>query len=132
VTYPHYPFPDWLKIEAKRQGDYMVHAYLAGSGGFECTPEHRDSTGCWSEPPEVFEARVVSAVTAKYPLRTPVLFDLNFEQLTLLYFLHVKGLKRQQIPFEKGAWVPTKGGGIVYSSDFKVAKEFRPDLTIVE
>lgn len=123
LTYPHYSYADQVKLAAEEFGDYMVHRNLAGEEAVE---------GLWTERPETFEARIVSGVMSDYPNLGTVLFDLNFEQLVLLYFLHVRGLKRVEIPFEKGAWVPTKGGGIVYSEDRTVVKEFHPDLTIVE
>lgn len=120
VTYPHYTGFAKTRDSAEQYGDYNVHRYLAsGEPGL-----------LWSETPETFEARITSAVLSHYG--SPVLFDLNFEQVTLLYFLHVKGLKRQEIPFDKGAWTPKMGGGIVYSEDRKVAMEFLPDFTIVE
>lgn len=120
VTYPHYTDFTSVQQALSEHGDYAVHAYLAGA-----------LQGIWSEPPEVFEARIVAAITANYS-QGPVLFDLNFEQVTLLYFRLVKGLKREQIPFANGSWTPTMGGGIILSADRKIASEFKPDLTIVE
>ena len=121
VTYPHYTTFGVVRAALEAHGDYAVHAYLAGA-----------IKGIWSEPAEVFEARILAAVQASYEVSGPVLFDLNFEQITLLYFLLVQGLKRGEIPFAKGSWCPTMGGGVVISADRTQAMEFRPDLTLVE
>lgn len=121
VTYPHYRDPHQLSQAIDKYGDYIVHRYLA---------EREEVAGLWSEPASVFEARVVSAVMADYPEGAPVLFDLNFEQLVLLHFLHVEKIKRSGIPIEN-AWCPTKGGGIVYGVDGQVA-EFTPELEIIQ
>ncbi|OGE73958.1 MAG: hypothetical protein A3C49_04115 [Candidatus Doudnabacteria bacterium RIFCSPHIGHO2_02_FULL_42_25] len=122
VTYPHYANYEQSLVEfgGPDKGDFSPHRYLAGktAGSF------------WSEPPHVFADRVSQSVLADYGVE-PVLFDLNFEQVTLCYYKHVKKLMLEQIPTE-GAWIPTMGGGIVYSSDRQIAMEFRPDLTINE
>lgn len=120
VTYPHYTDFETVRAALAEFEDYAVHRYLAGA-----------LAGIWSEPVEVFEARLIAAVKADYGIAS-VLFDLNFEQITLLYFLLVKGLKRSEIPFEKGSWCPKMGGGIVLSHDRQVAAEFNADFAIVE
>ncbi|MBI5728233.1 MAG: hypothetical protein HY984_00590 [Candidatus Magasanikbacteria bacterium] len=121
VTYPHYGDFATVRSALAADEDFAVHRYLA--------------TGLpmllWSEPPAVFELRITAAILADYGV-APVLFDLNFEQVTLLKFLHVDGLARTAIPFAKGAWCPKMGGGIVYSADRQVVREFLPDLTIAE
>lgn len=122
VGYPVYRQPGQTEEALNAFGDLFVHRYLAEAPGVEIL---------WTETALSFENRIAGAVVEKYPSGTPVLFDLNFEQMTLLYYLHVLGVKRRKIPFERGVWTPTKGGGVVYGEDFQIAKEFRPDLTIV-
>lgn len=123
VTYPHYSNPTQLANVIDQFADEMVHMYLA---------EQEEVRGLWTEPARVFEARIVSAITADYPNGTPVLFDLNFEQITLLYYLFIKKVKRLEIPFEKGnVWLPTKGGGIAIAID-KAAVEFTPQLEVIQ
>lgn len=104
VTYPHYTAFPVVRDALAQYGDYAVHAYLAGA-----------IDRLWSESAATFEARILSAM--KDDLgggRT--LFDLNFEQITLLYFRLVKGLERSAIPFEPGSWTPKMGGGVVLST----------------
>lgn len=120
VTYPHYTYFGITRDCLGKFEDYAVHRYLGG----------QDLLRLWSEPPAVFEARVTAAVLADYN-GAPILFDLNFEQITLLYFLHVRGIRREEIPCGKKAWKPTMGGGIVYSADREVAMEFAPDFSMV-
>lgn len=120
VTYPYYVNYEESRAAIEADHDFVPHRYLAGKG-----------QQIWSEPPAVFKGRLVIAVHADYRV-SPVLFDLNFEQLVLLYYTDVAKVELADIPFNPGAWVPTMGGGIVYSEDRKVAMEFRPDLTIVE
>lgn len=124
VTYPHYT--DFTKVKSvlEQYGDLAVHRVLAGQ-----------LRGVWSEPASVFDARVCSAFTADYDgfgSDGPVFFDLNFEQVTLLYFRFVRKLELKDIPFEEGSWMPKLGGGVILSADKKTAKEFAADLTIVE
>lgn len=123
IGYPVYSLPARTEKALGEYGDPFVHRYLA---------ERPEVERLWTETAAGFETRIVGAVIEAYPAGTPVLFDLNFEQMVLLYHLHVLKVERQAIPFEKGAWIPTKGGGVVYGRDFLVAKEFRPDLTVVE
>lgn len=121
VTYPKYDAT--RAYEAWQQfGDMAAHMYLAGRPEVE---------GLWTESAEAFKTRITSAITASYPEGTPVLFDLNFEQITLLHFLHVEKVGLTGIPYGSDAWCPKNGGGIVYGADGAVA-EFNPDFTLVE
>lgn len=124
VTYPHYTSFPVVKEALEQYGDLAVHRVLAGQ-----------LHGLWSEPANVFDARLCAAFTADYDGFVgggPVFFDLNFEQITLLYFRFVRGFELSEIPFEDGAWMPKLGGGIVLSYDRLTAREFAPDLTIIE
>lgn len=121
VTYPHYTNFEFVRSALAQYEDLAVHRHLAGQ--FQ---------GLWSEPVSVFDARILAAFQADYGVAGPVLFDLNFEQITLLYFRLVQKLQLSEIPFETGAWMPKMGGGVVLSADRSVAREFAPDLTIVE
>ncbi len=119
VTYPYY---DATKVAAAwvQYGDQAVHAYLAEQPGTE---------GLWTESAGDFMNRIeMSVASVAWPGTT--LFDLNFEQLTLLHYIHVEKIQRQDIPFDKSAWIPKNGGGIVYGNDGAVA-EFNPDFTLV-
>ena len=121
VTYPHYTSFAVVKDALEKYGDNAVHRMLAGQ-----------LSGIWSEPASVFDARICGSFTADYGVIGPVFFDLNFEQITLLYFRFVRGLELKEIPFEEGSWMPKMGGGVILSADRKVAREFASDLTIVE
>ncbi|MCL5009223.1 MAG: hypothetical protein M1400_02680 [Patescibacteria group bacterium] len=120
VTYPKYDAT--RAYEAWQQfGDMAAHMYLAGR------PEVK---GLWNESAEAFEARITSAVTADYSEGAPVLFDLNFEQLTLLHFLHVEKIGLTDIPYGPDAWCPKNGGGIAYGTDGMVM-EFDPEFQMI-
>ncbi len=121
VTYPHYTSFEMVKSALETHGDLAVHRVLAGQ-----------LHGIWSEPALVFDARILAAVQADYGVDGPVLFDLNFEQITLLYFRLVRKLELCEIPFDDKAWMPKLGGGVVISADRKTAMEFAADLTVVE
>lgn len=107
VTYPYYDakvaFQSWEQF-----GDYAAHMYLAGRPEVE---------GLWTETRETFASRITSAVEADYPGDGYVLFDLNYEQVLLLHFLHVEKINLDEIPHTKGAWEPKNGGGIAYGTD---------------
>lgn len=120
VTYPHYTEFGLVEAALRQFEDFAVHRTLAGQ-----------LTGLWSEPVSVFEARIIAGLTADYGV-VPILFDLNFEQITLLYFRLVQRLELKDIPFEAGAWKPKMGGGVVISADRQVAREFLPNFTIAE
>lgn len=121
VTYPHYTGFALVQSMLAQYEDLAVHRMLAGQ-----------LQGLWSEPASVFDLRVLAAVQADYGVNGPVFFDLNFEQITLLYFRLVQKLQLNEIPFQAGAWMPKMGGGVVISADRKTAKEFAADLTIIE
>lgn len=125
VTYPHYAGFERVKEALEKHGDLAVHHALRGG------------LYLWTEPVACLEARLLAAVLGYYEdERTtaihPILFDLNFEQITLLYFRLVAGIEFRDIPCDKGAWQPKMGGGIIISADRKIAREFLPDLSIVE
>ena len=123
VTYPHYSNVVQASDAFTSYGDYVVHMYLAGRG---------EMWGLWTETRHVFKTRIVSAIEANYPSGGPVLFDLNFEQLTLLHYLDVMSIKEMDnIPWKSDEWVPTKGGGIVYGNTAGIVAEFKPDLTLI-
>lgn len=121
VTYPHYTSFPVVKEALDKYGDLAVHRVLAGN-----------LSGIWSEPASVFDGRICASFISDYGTTGPVFFDLNFEQVTLLYFRFVRGLELSNIPFEEGSWMPKMGGGVILSADRKTAKEFAADLTIVE
>lgn len=118
VTYPYYDTPKALAAWQKF-GDMAAHMYLAGR------PE---VDGLWTESPETFEARIHNGIS-DFPEWT-ILFDLNFEQITLLHFLDVEGLVRPQIPYDAKAWCPKNGGGIAYGKDGAVM-EFDPEFNMI-
>ncbi len=120
VTYPYYDATATLKAY-QEFGDQAVHMYLA---------EKPEVAGLWTEPASVFEARITAAISANYPHGSPVLFDLNFEQMTMLHFLHVEKISRLDIPTDKNAWCPTMGGGIAYGTD-GAAMEFTPEFEMI-
>jgi len=121
ATYPHYSDPQQLAQAIEQFDEYMVHMYLAGD---------ERVAGLWTEPADVFAGRIEAAVRANYSFGEPILFDLNFEQLTLLYYSWVKEVEPCDIPVQ-GGWCPTKGGGIIWGEGEAVGV-FNPDLTLVE
>lgn len=120
VTYPYY---DATKALAAWDtfGDYAAHMYLAGRPEVE---------GLWTETRETFASRIISAVAAEYPGDGFVLFDLNYEQILLLHFLHVEKAHLDEIPHTKGAWEPKNGGGIAYGNDGMVM-EFDSEFNMI-
>lgn len=121
VTMPTYPSISETRKALEEYDDYAVHAYLAG----------KLDRRLWSESPQTFSTRVESAVADDYGVDGPVLFDLNFEALVLLYHRHVLGFTLGMISRDKSGWCPKNGGGLVYSLDRKIVREFAPDLNIV-
>lgn len=117
VTYPHYCDPFEIDQATAVHGDAIVHMCLKGS------------LKLWTEPPDVFEARIVSAVRASYRWEDPILFDLNFEQMVLLYFRLLKKVQRTEIPTD--GWCPKYGDTIVIANDGTVAL-FNANLELIE
>jgi hypothetical protein len=120
VTYPHYFDFTGAKAAMAQYGDMAVHRNMAGK------LENR----LWTETPVMLDARLTKAIYSE-PLSGPLLYDLNFEQVTLLYFRTVAKMDLADIPYDDQAWQPRMGGGVVYSADRTIAREFTPDLTIV-
>lgn len=120
-TYPVYT--DLLNTtdELRQFEDIAVHRYLSGAH------EHH----MWSETPKMFDNRTRNAADYE-PADGIVLVDTNFEIITTRYFRDVLGLQLHEIPWDPKAWVPKYLGGIIYSPDRKVAREFNPDFTLVE
>lgn len=122
VTYPHYTSAAQLAAAIAEHGDFIVHRYLCDSG---------DVAGLWTESAAGFVGRVTGAVTDRYFSGTPVLFDLNFEQMVVLHYQFIS-----KEPIGPKGWIPTKGGGIVFSfrgmgGHCMAAAEFTPDLVLV-
>ncbi|MBU0963834.1 hypothetical protein KKC06_02230 [Patescibacteria group bacterium] len=105
ITYPYYVDAYQTAELMEKYGDGMVHRCLAG-----------DLTEVWTETAEGLEKRIISAVGARYPWGTPILFEMNFEPMVLLYYWFVKGTQLSKIPLEDG-WCPTYGCMIVMTND---------------
>ncbi len=120
VTYPYYDANKALTAW-QQFGDVATHMYLA---------DRPEVNGLWTESAATFESRITSAIENTNDENGVVLFDLNFEQVTLLHFLHVEKIDRKDIPFGPTAWCPKNGGGIAYGSDGTVM-EFNPDFEMI-
>jgi hypothetical protein len=117
VTYPHYRDPFDTSDQMEKYGDGAVHRSLNGQ------------LQLWSEERTAFATRVLSAVKAEYPWANTVLFDLNFEQMVLLYHTLLKKLALDDIPSD--GWCPQYGEMIVIANDGTVAL-FNAKLEFVE
>lgn len=121
-TYPYYADLAQASAEIERHGDAVVHRYLAGDETLE---------GLWVETRETFEARIVSSVLAKYPGSGPVLWDLNYEQMVVIYYRLFAELALDEIPHEgPGFWQPIYGCGLALSADRQMVVEFDEELGI--
>lgn len=121
VTYPYYTdLTELVKAIEKFGLDYLVHHHLAGQSGVP---------GLWSEPVEIFEQRIMGTVEADYHWDYPILFDLNFEAILLLYYRLVQDVPRTEIPVD--GWCPEYGDMIVVFEDGQTAL-FNANLELVE
>jgi len=117
VTYPYY-FDPFETAEATDEfGDAVPHKCI------------NDTLRLWTESSQVFEARIMSAVQGKCRWEDPILFDLNFEAIVLLYYRLLKGVELYQIPDD--GWCPNYGDFIVTAADGAVAL-FNAELELIE
>jgi hypothetical protein len=121
-TYPYYTDVQHSRKAIERYGDLSVHRYLADAHGV---------SGLWTETRETFSARIITSVLTEYPERGPVLWDLNYEQMVVIYYRLLSGVELDNIPYEGEVWQPSYGGGVAISSDCIWAVEFNSDLSIV-
>lgn len=84
------------------------------------------------EPLQLFASRINAAIFEQYQQGEPVLFNLCKEAVVLMYYEKLRGFMPEQIWPQENIWVAKRGGGIVFSQGFNIAREFLPDFTIVE
>lgn len=127
MTYPVYRRADQTAQAIEKFGDFMVHRYLNSF--------NRDLlSDLWTETAEMFVARISMAIeqilSFPSPYDSPVLFDLNYETLVVLFYKLYVLAELRDIP-DEGGWEAENGGGIVYAKDKTIAV-FDSGLNIID